>query len=344
MIRKDIKALAAYHVPDSSGMMKLDAMENPFALPDNLREAWVKELAQVEINRYPDADMLALRQQIAEQEGLQPEQVLLGNGSDEIIQMLLLANDPGVCVTPVPTFVMYELISQWLKRSVASVPLAKDFSLDADQFLQVCAREKAVMAFLACPNNPTGNLWSEETIVKITKGFRGLVVIDEAYAPFAERTHTHLIAPNVMVLRTFSKLGWAGLRLGYLLGNADVIADLNKVRMPYNINSLTQASARFFLRHSDVFEKQARDICFERNRMTASLMALDGIEVFPSQANFILMRVQDADAVFESLKSRGILIKNMHAQGGLLSQCLRITVGSKDENNAVLVALREIVS
>jgi len=325
MIRKDIKALAAYHVPDSTGLMKLDAMENPFLLPDDLREAWAKELAQVEINRYPDADMQGLREMIAK------------------IQMLLIASEPGICVTPAPTFVMYELISRWLNRSVATVPLAKDFSLDANQFLQVCAREKAVMAFLACPNNPTGNLWDRDVVEKIAKGFRGLVVIDEAYAPFSERTHTDLIAPNVMVLRTFSKLGWAGLRLGYLLGDAKVVADLNKVRMPYNINSLTQASARFFLQHSDVFKKQARDICFERNRMIASLMALHGIEVFPSQANFILMRVQSADAVFESLKERGILIKNMHAHGGLLDQCLRITVGSKNENNAVLAALREIL-
>jgi len=344
MIRKDIKALAAYHVPDSSGMMKLDAMENPFGLPDDLREAWLKELAQVEINRYPDADMQGLREMIAKQEGLQPEQVLLGNGSDEIIQMLLIANDPGVCVTPAPTFVMYKLISRWLNRSVATVPLTKNFSLDANQFLQVCAREKAVMAFLACPNNPTGNLWDKDVVEKIAKGFRGLVVIDEAYAPFSERTHTDLIAPNVLILRTFSKLGWAGLRLGYLLGDADVIADLNKVRMPYNINSLTQASARFFLQHSDIFKKQASDICFERKRVSASLMALDGVEVFPSQANFILVRVQDADAVFEALKERGILIKNMQAQGGLLSHCLRITVGSKDENSAVLTALREIIS
>jgi histidinol-phosphate aminotransferase len=319
-------------------------MENPFGLPEDLREAWLKELAQVEINRYPDADMQGLREVIAKQEGLQPEQVLLGDGSDEIIQMLLIANDPGVCVTPAPTFVMYELISRWLNRSVATVPLTKDFSLDANQFLQVCAREKAVMAFLACPNNPTGNLWDKDVVEKIAKGFRGLVVIDEAYAPFSERTHTDLIAPNVLILRTFSKLGWAGLRLGYLLGDADVIADLNKVRMPYNINSLTQASARFFLQHSDIFKKQASDICFERKRVSASLMALDGVEVFPSQANFILVRVQDADAVFEALKERGILIKNMQAQGGLLSHCLRITVGSKDENSAVLTALREIIS
>lgn len=341
MIRKDIRALSAYHVPDSSGMIKLDAMENPFVLPKKLKEAWLHTLKQVDINRYPDADMHALREMIAQREGLQANQVLLGNGSDEIIQMLLLGNEPGTCVTPAPTFVMYNLIAQWVKRSVATVPLDKKFSLDANTFLQVCAREKAVIAFLACPNNPTGNVWSRETVEKIIREFRGLVVIDEAYAPFSDTTYTDLIAPDVMVLRTFSKLGWAGLRLGYALGDAAVIADLNKIRMPYNINSLTQASARFFLQHSAVFDKQATLICHERSRMTASLMAIDGVEVFPSQANFVLLRVNDADAVFEGLKSKHILIKNMHAQGGLLSQCLRVTIGLPDENSAFLSALKE---
>ncbi|MDQ6953518.1 MAG: histidinol-phosphate transaminase [Mariprofundaceae bacterium] len=343
MIRKDIRALSAYHVPDSSGMIKLDAMENPFVLSDDLQEAWLDTLKQVEINRYPDADMYDLRERIAQCEGLDANQVLLGNGSDEIIQMLLLANEPGTCVTPAPTFVMYNLMSQWVKRSVATVPLNKDFSLDANTFLQVCAREKAVIAFLACPNNPTGNLWSRETIEKIIREFRGLVVIDEAYAPFSEGTYTDLIAPSVLVLRTFSKMGWAGLRLGYVLGDAGVITDLNKIRMPYNINSLTQISARFFLQHNDVFAQQARDICHERSRMMASLMAMDDVDVFPSQANFILLRVKNADAICVGLKEKNILIKNMHAQGGLLSECLRVTIGLPDENNAFLTALREVL-
>lgn len=344
MIRKDIRALSAYHVPDASGMIKLDAMENPFTLPENLREAWAKTLAKVDVNRYPDADMHDLREKIAQREGLSANQVLLGNGSDEIIQMLLLGNEPGTCVTPDPTFVMYGLISHWVKRSMATVPLGKDFSLDPNTFLQVCAREKAVIAFLACPNNPTGNVWSRETVEKIIREFRGLVVIDEAYAPFSNTTYADLIAPNVMVLRTFSKLGWAGLRLGYLLGDADVIQDFNKIRMPYNINSLTQASAHFFLQHGDVFAQQAHTICHERSRVMASLMAMDALEVFPSQANFLLIRVTDADAVFEGLKSKHVLVKNLHAQGGILSGCLRVTIGSNDENNAFLTALREVLA
>jgi len=343
MIRSDIKALSAYHVPDSSGMIKLDAMENPFSMPANLRRQWSEAVAAVDINRYPDADMVELRGKIAAHAGVNADQVLLGNGSDEIIQMILLSVCSGACVVPSPTFVMYDLISHWLKRPVATVPLADDFSLDANHFLQACAREKAEVAFLACPNNPTGNLWPEATIRKIAEGFDGLLVIDEAYGPFSERTHTHLIADNVVVLRTFSKLGWAGLRLGYLIGDAALIAHLNKVRMPYNINALTQASAAFLLDHFDLFEQQAAEIRAERQRVMAALSALDAVEPFPSQTNFILLRVPDADSVFEQLRQRGILIKNMNSARGLLANCLRITIGTSDENNAVLTALEEIL-
>jgi len=343
MIRSDIKALAAYHVPDSSGMIKLDAMENPFPMPNALREQWGKVLADVDINRYPDADMAELRGKIAAHAGVNAEQILLGNGSDEIIQMILLTVCAGACVVPAPTFVMYDLISHWLKRPVATVPLSNNFSLDANHFLQACAREKAEVAFLACPNNPTGNLWPEETVRKIAEGFNGLLVIDEAYGPFAERNHTHLLADNVMVLRTFSKLGWAGLRLGYLIGEADQIAHLNKVRMPYNINALTQVSASFLLDNFDVFEQQACEIKVERERVIASLAGMDAVEVFPSQTNFVLIRVADADAVFEQLKQRNILIKNMNSARGLLANCLRITIGTSTENDTVLNALGEIL-
>jgi len=325
-------------------MIKLDAMENPFPLPDKLKSSWATTLGEAEINRYPDADMFELRKKIAAKNGVDADQVLIGNGSDEIIQMLLMAADPGACVSPSPTFVMYDLISRWLKRPVSTVPLEEDFSLDADKFLQLCAREKASIAFLACPNNPTGNLWPDSTIKQITNNFRGLVVIDEAYLPFTDRAHTHHIAPNVVVLRTYSKVGWAGLRLGYLLGYKETIAHLNKVRLPYNINTLTQISANLFLDHFDLFEKQAKEISRERNRVTASLMSFDEIEVFPSQANFLLLRVKDADATFEQLKQRKILIKNMNGQGGLLKNCLRITIGSKEENSALIDALKEILA
>ncbi|MDQ6971227.1 MAG: histidinol-phosphate transaminase [Mariprofundaceae bacterium] len=343
MIRNDIRSITAYHVPDSSGLIKLDAMENPYPLPDSLRSEWSKLIARSNINRYPDADMAGLRGRIAGLEGVQPEQVLIGNGSDEIIQMLLMAADQGACAIPKPTFVMYETIARWLKRPVAAMPLKDDFSLDATGFLNLCAREKASLAFLACPNNPTGNMWPREDVQKIADNFPGLLVIDEAYGPFAEESYRDMIAPNVLLLRTFSKLGMAGLRLGYALGDEGLIADLNKVRLPYNINSLTQTSADFFLEHYAVFEEQARSIRGERGRMTAALMAVEGIEVFPSQANFLLLRVTDADTVFDGLKTAGILIKNMHASGGLLQGCLRVTIGLPEENDRFLSALKELI-
>jgi histidinol-phosphate aminotransferase len=347
MIRGDIRSLAAYHVPDSTGMVKLDAMENPYGLPTSLRASWAKSLAGTHINRYPDADMYELRRRIGELEGLSADHVLLGNGSDDIIQMLLMAAEPGPCVVPEPTFVMYNLISRWLKRPVASVPLDRDFVLNTKSFLNVCSREKAAITFLACPNNPTGNLWPRETIESIARNIRDLVVIDEAYRPFAERTHTDLIAENVLVLRTFSKLGWAGLRLGYALGDPELIAQINKVRLPYNINSLTQHSALFLLDHMDVFDKQAAKIKKERELLFGAMSGLDKVEVFPSQTNFLLFRVgkgAEANAVFEALKQCGVLIKNMHSQNGLLAQCLRVTIGSSEENKRFLNALKEILA
>ncbi|MDQ6989122.1 MAG: histidinol-phosphate transaminase, partial [Mariprofundaceae bacterium] len=323
MIRADIRSMAAYPVPNSDGLIKLDAMENPFPLPDALRLEWAKQLSEVAINRYPDADMLALRSKIAQRDGVAAEQVLLGNGSDEIIQMLLMASDSGACVVPSPSFVMYDVVSHWLKRPVATVTLNADFSLNAEAFLQVCHREKAAIVFLACPNNPTGNMWDVATVEKIASQFSGLVVIDEAYFPFADRHHLALIGKNVLILRTFSKMGLAGLRLGYVLGDAKLIQHLNKVRMPYNINSLSQTSALFLLEHADVFEAQVTTILRERKRVFAVLKEMSGVEVFDSQTNFLLLRVADADKVFQDVLHAGVLIKNMGKHHDLLRHCLR---------------------
>ena len=343
MIRGDIRALSAYHVPDSENMIKLDAMENPHPLPDELRTKLAERLASVDINRYPDAEMESLRQKIADSNGVSADQVLLGNGSDEIIQMIIMATDAGACVVPKPSFVMYELITRWLKRPVAGVPLKADFSLDADAFLRVCSREKAEIVFLSCPNNPTGNMWPRECVENIVENFNGLIVIDEAYEPFSDYTHADLIAPNVIVLRTFSKLGWAGLRLGYALGDAGIIQHLNKVRLPYNLNSLAQASADFLLDHLDVFENQAKNICKERRRLSKTLNLMDKVKAYPSQANFILLRLPDANKAFNGLLERGILIKNLHGSDDLLQNCLRVTIGLPEENDRFLNALKEIL-
>ncbi len=343
MLRKDIRALSSYQVADARGMVKLDAMENPFTLPHSLRREWARVLMQVDINRYPDSQMQGLRKQIADRDRVIPEQVLLGNGSDEIIQMLLLATADSTVMAPAPSFAMYGLVCKWLRRDFFTMPLGNNFNLDAKQFLAACAREKVGMVFLACPNNPTGNLWDYETLQTICSQFNGLVVIDEAYMPFSSRQHTALLAPNVVILRTFSKLGWAGLRLGYLLGSVSFIHELNKVRMPYNINALTQASASFLLKHDDVFQAQAAVIRQQRQQLAAALTELPNVHVFPSEANFLLIRVADADRVFNGLKAQGILVKNMHGSDPALKQCLRITIGSETENAQLLSAMRSIL-
>lgn len=344
MIRPGIRSLPAYQVAESSGMIKLDAMENPYPLPEALKKEWLKQLEDVQVNRYPDSRTTALRKKIAALDSLKAEQVLLGNGSDEIIQMLLIAVEQGACAVVSPSFTMYDLISRWLNRPVSTVPLGSDFSLDPARFLKVCAREKASIAFLACPNNPTGNMWPKETLREITSNFNGIVVIDEAYAAFAEASYTDLIASNVLILRTFSKLGWAALRLGYILGHPEAIAHLEKIRLPYNINSLTQASANVFLDHYSEFENQAKTICEERSRMYKALQRMSRVEVFPSQANFLLFRIAGADKIFHKLYARKILIKNLHSPNGLLKNCLRLTIGLPEENNLFLNVLEEILA
>jgi len=344
MIRADIRALHAYAVPDCSGLIKLDAMENPYVLPASLRRSLAGRLARVEINRYPDAGHQALREKIAMREGVRTNQVILGNGSDEIIQMLLLAADQGPCAVPRPSFVMYSLISRWLRRPLATMPLDENFRLDAEAFLRICSREKAAIAFLSCPNNPTGNLWSRHAIESIVENFPGIIVIDEAYAPFSDCTHTELVAPNVIILRTFSKLGWAGLRLGYAIGDSVLISHLNKVRLPYNIDSLTQTAADFLLDHFDIFETQTKKIRTERERIFKVLTKMDGIHPYASQTNFILLRVGNAEHVFNELLQRNILVKNLHGQDDLLAGCLRVTIGKPTENNRFLKAIKEILA
>ncbi|RMH51597.1 MAG: histidinol-phosphate transaminase [Zetaproteobacteria bacterium] len=343
MIRKDIRMLEPYRVEDATGLIKLDAMENPYPMPRALHEGWQQLLARTEVHRYPDADMAGLRAQIAELDGVDPAQILLGNGSDELIQMILMAADPGACAIPSPTFSMYELISRWLRRPVVTVALDAHFELSAQKLLRTSGREKAAVIFLACPNNPTGNLWPMEEVEAVARGFNGLVVIDEAYRPFTDRTHLSLIAPNVVILRTFSKMGWAGLRLGYAIGDPDTIAQLNKVRLPYNINALTQASASFLLRHGELFAAQCRRIVEERERVAGILEGINGITLFPSQTNFLLIRVADAERTFSFLKSSGILVRNLHQPNGPLAGCLRLTIGTPEENDALIRALMQAV-
>ena len=264
LVRPEIRALRAYHVPESSGLIKLDAMENPYTWPESLQAEWLETLLGLELNRYPDPQGRALQAALREAMEI-PENMglLLGNGSDELIQMLALAvAAPGRKILSVdPGFVMYRMIGLFVGLDYVGVPLqAEDFSIDLPAVLEAIEREQPALVYLAYPNNPTGNRFDADDMVRIIEAAPGLVVVDEAYAPFTDSSFLGLVGDwdNLLVMRTVSKMGLAGLRLGYLVGPPDWLAEIDKVRLPYNINVLTQVSAAFALRHKAVFDEQTR--------------------------------------------------------------------------------------
>jgi len=346
-VRPEIRAINAYHVAPATGMIKLDAMENPYRLPEAMRAELGRELAEVAINRYPDASGAAVKAALRDALDIADRHALiLGNGSDELIQIAAVAlARPGATMLAVePSFVMYKANAMLAQMRYVGVPLSADFSLDTEAVLQAIERERPALTFLAYPNNPTGNLFPLADIERIVRAAPGLVVIDEAYHPFAQVSFADRLAefPNAIVMRTLSKLGLAGIRLGYAFGDPAWIAEFDKVRPPYNLNSLTQSVALTVLRHADVLAAQAALLRDDRDALALELARVPGIRVFPSAANFLLVRVPDADATFARLKDAGILIKNLHGWHPLLANCLRLSVGTPAENAALLGALQSM--
>jgi histidinol-phosphate aminotransferase len=348
-IRADVRAMRAYAVAKAEGMIKLDAMENPYRLPDAVRTKLAAALADVPVNRYPDGGADALKAALAERLALPKGAALvLGNGSDELLQIVTTAvAAPGAAVlAPEPTFEMYRIYAQLARVHYVPVALRADFALDVAAMEEAIAREKPALVWLACPNNPTGNLFAEDDVLRIVRAAPGLVVVDEAYYAFAERSFVpHVLEfPNVVVVRTVSKIGMAGLRLGYAVGHPAWIAEIDKVRSPYNLNALTQAAAPVLLAEDELLAAQAAAIRAERTRISAAMAALPGVTVFPTQTNFVLIRVPDADRWFAALRDAGILVKNRHGVHPLLANCLRITVGTPGENGALLSALESLAA
>ena len=344
LIRDEIRALAAYHVPDSQGMIKLDAMENPYRLPSEIEGEIAAVVAAAQLNRYPDPHARSLKQRLRESMSV-PEgmEVLVGNGSDELIQMLAvtLARPGAVLLSVEPSFVLFRMIASFTGMRYVGVPLGPGFALDLPAMEAAVQAHRPALTFLAYPNNPTGNLFDAQAMERIIALSPGLVVADEAYHAFAGRSFLPRLSayPNLLVMRTLSKLGLAGLRLGMLMGRAEWLREVDKVRLPYNVNVLSQRIAEVVLRHGDVLEGQAAAIRNERARLIARLSALAGVQAYPSEANFILFRVSRADAVFAGLKARGVLIKNLNGSHPMLADCLRVTVGTPAENDAFIDAL-----
>jgi histidinol-phosphate aminotransferase len=344
-IRPDVRAAHAYVVQPSAGLLKLDAMENPYRLPPELQRALGERLGAVALNRYPAERTAELARALARHAGVPDDcGVTLGNGSDELIGLLTLAvAQPDACVmAPLPSFVMYEALARQQRLAFVGVPLrTDDFQLDEAAMLAAIECHRPALIYLAYPNNPTGTLWDAAVIERIAKATPGILVMDEAYQPFASADSLALMArqPNVVVMRTMSKFGLAGVRIGYLLGAAELVEQVEKLRPPYNISVLNAEAALFALEHADVYAAQAAELRRERERVFTALAAMPGVSPWPSQGNMILARVQDAAATFAALKARGVLIKNASAMHPLLANCLRFTIGTPDENTLLLQAL-----
>ena len=346
-IRQDVKSMHAYAIQDSRGLIKLDAMENPFRLPEALQRELGERLGRVAINRYPvqsTAEVVAALSQFVDLPA--GCKLMLGNGSDELIDMLSVACDvPGATLlAPQPGFVMYQMSAQLRGLRFVGVPLTPDFELDEGAMLAAIEQHRPALTYIAYPNNPTANLFDEgivERVVAAVGRQQGLVVFDEAYQPFSSRSWLPRLAQHdhVLVMRTLSKFGLAGVRLGYLCGRAALIDEIDKVRPPYNISALNAEATLFALQHADEYARQAALLRAERQRLQAALARLPGVRAFPSEANMILVRVPDGARAFEGMKARGVLVKHIAGLHPLLAHCLRLTVGSPEENDAMIQAL-----
>jgi len=352
VIRQDIQSMHAYAIQDAAGLVKLDAMENPFALSPALQAALGARLGAVAINRYPGARVDELKQALARYVDLPAGcALMLGNGSDELIALLAMACAlPGASIlAPLPGFVMYSMGAQLQGLAFHGVPLTADFELDEAAMLAALRQHRPAITYLAYPNNPTGNLWDAAVIRRLiaeVASFGGLVVMDEAYQPFSSRSWLDEMRAepranaHVLLMRTLSKFGLAGVRLGYMLGARALVQEVDKLRPPYNVSVLNAECALFALEHADVFAQQAAQICEQRARLLAALAQLPGFTPFPSEANMVLVRVPDAQRCFDALKARGILVKNVSKMHPLLANCLRLTVGTPTENTQLISALQ----
>jgi histidinol-phosphate aminotransferase len=379
-IRQDVQSMHAYAVQDSAGMVKLDAMENPFTLSAELQAALGVRLGAVAINRYPGARIDDLKAALRSYVGMpQGYGLMLGNGSDELISLLAMACDvpahqsgntraePSITVAgpggigqsatglakilaPLPGFVMYAMSAQLQGLEFIGVPLTPDFELDEAAMLAAIEKEKPAITYIAYPNNPTANLWDKTAIKNIIAAAAkvgGMVVMDEAYQPFSSHSWIDEIRAhpaqntNVLLMRTLSKFGLAGVRLGYMLGPQALINEVDKLRPPYNISVLNAECALFAIENKEVFRLQAQQIQAQRAMLLIALEKLPGVKTYKSDANMILVRMPDADKAFAGLKTRKVLVKNISKMHPLLTNCLRLTVGTPEENALMLSALKE---
>ncbi len=347
LIRKEILTQKAYAVEELSYSIKLDAMETPYVLPEDMRGFLMEKLRNVELNRYPEAGSPTLRARMAAHLDVPAEQIIVGNGSDELIQMLCttLSGPSATALVPFPTFVMYRIIALNCGCQVIDVPLDDRFDLDLETMLAVIGKDNPVLTFLSYPNNPTGKCFDAGKVEEIIKASQGVVVIDEAYFPFYGKTFLPMLKKydNLVILRTLSKLGLAAIRVGFLMGSRTLVGELNKVRLPYNINSLSQMMATFYLDNEQIFKDQSDRVRADRELLFSRLAGMKGIRPMKSDANFLFFCCDfDSYRIYEFLLDQGILIKNLPVLGNLRN-CMRVTVGNPEENEEFLRVLQEFI-
>jgi histidinol-phosphate aminotransferase len=347
--RPDLADLSPYDAPEPDVEVNLSANENPQNLPRDIIDAIASRLPEFAFNRYPDPMATKLREMIAEANGLEAANVLVGNGGDELIFDLLLAwGGPGrVLLNMPPTFAMYEIDAQVTGTSIVSVPRDEVFGADEKAVLDRLALGGIDLVFISHPNNPTGNVQPETFLIDVLNATDALVLVDEAYFEFSRHTmRPHMERHrNLVILRTFSKaFSMAGMRVGYLLAHEDVVSELTKVRQPYSVDRFSQWVASLVFRERVVFEGEIREIIRQRDVVEHGLGQIRGVEVFHSEANFVLFRVDQAASVWRDLlHSNNILLRDLSRVPGL-EQCLRVTIGSVEENRRFLAAMEEIAA
>ena len=346
LVREDIRDLVPYEPHLFSNVIKLDANENPHLFPADLMRALYSGLDGETFTRYPDPTCRELKNRIAGFTGTSPDNVILGNGSDELIQLILQTfGGPGKrVIIPVPTFSMYKIHGQITGTLPVDVPRDESFGLAMEQLLVEIKHPATRVTFIATPNNPTGNAVPADQVRRLAEEANSLVVADEAYIDFGGETCLPLLKdyPNLIILRTFSKIGLAGLRVGYLLAHQDVTVELLKVKQPYNVNAFSQMAAATVIDRWPLLRKQIEEIISERERLAAELGTIPGMTVYPSQANFILFRVPgSAPEIHARLLDGGILVRVGLGTTLGLGNCLRVTVGTRQENDLFLEKLKK---
>jgi len=344
-LRPEIRALRPYTIEHREARIKLDANENPFAPPEEIRRKIEAACARVDVNRYPDPGAGALKKALGGFLGLPADRLLLGNGSDELIGYLIttFAGQGGGVLYPTPTFSMYGIIAAAFGQRRTEVPLKEDFGIDADRILAALREAAPELLFLASPNNPTGREIPEHVLIRLLEESGAVVVLDEAYINFAGAGGGLPLLdryPNLVVLRTLSKIGMAALRIGILTASPEILGEVEKVRLPYNINAFSQAAATVLLDHGPLLREEIATITSERERLFAALAALPQVTPIPSTANFILFRTEEADRLFDSLLQSGILVRNLNGPGPLAG-CLRVTIGRPEENGELIRHLQD---